>query len=155
MKRLSGIIQNTYVDTQDCPAIHDLRPIDDVVSTYRAVGTFNPAWWFFVRQNNADIGCLLLADRPQERNCELVYMGIVPEARGHARGIEIARYAQCVAGQCAGNEKNSAIKRRHRVERMVLAVDAANSPAIVTYAAAGFQAWDRRSVFLREIAGNV
>jgi RimJ/RimL family protein N-acetyltransferase len=30
-----------------------------------------------------------------------------------------------------------------------LAVDAANEPAIAAYAAAGFQAWDRRRVYLR------
>jgi hypothetical protein len=30
-----------------------------------------------------------------------------------------------------------------------LAVDAANEPAIRMYAAAGFQAWDRRSVYLK------
>jgi hypothetical protein len=32
---------------------------------------------------------------------------------------------------------------------LVLAVDAANEPAIATYAAAGFAGWDRRSVFVR------
>ena len=33
----------------------------------------------------------------------------------------------------------------------MLAVDAANSPAIAVYAAAGFEVWDRRSVFLRKL----
>ena len=37
-------------------------------------------------------------------------------------------------------------------QRLVLAVDAANEPALRTYAAAGFQAWDRRSVFIRVMA---
>ena len=31
----------------------------------------------------------------------------------------------------------------------MLAVDAANEPALRGYAAAGFVAWDRRSVFLK------
>ena len=39
--------------------------------------------------------------------------------------------------------------RQAERKRLVLAVDAANEPALRMYAAAGFQAWDRRSVFVR------
>jgi RimJ/RimL family protein N-acetyltransferase len=53
----------------------------------------------------------------------------------------MVRYAQWRAGQ-AGRA------------RLVLAVDAANGPAIRLYAAAGFQAWDRRTVYAR-IFGRV
>jgi ribosomal protein S18 acetylase RimI-like enzyme len=63
-------------------------------------------------------------------------MGVVPEARGQGLGISIVRHAQYLA-RAAGRE------------RLVLAVDAANEPAIAVYAAAGFVCWDRRSVFLR------
>jgi ribosomal protein S18 acetylase RimI-like enzyme len=151
MARLAGIIQRTYVNTQDCPAIQGLRPVDDVLATYRAVGTFNPARWFFVRQGSTDIGCLLLADHSQESNCELVYMGIVPAARGHGWGVQIVRHAQWLAGQSKNDGQNAG----QPAERLVLAVDAANSPAIAMYASAGFKSWDRRSVFLREIAEDI
>jgi hypothetical protein len=97
-----------------------------------------------------------LAEYPQERNCELVYMGIVPEARGFAHGVEIVRFAQWITGKLHQRENDfkqkSAQNAKHTAMRMVLAVDAANSPAIATYASAGFQTWDRRGVFLREIA---
>jgi ribosomal protein S18 acetylase RimI-like enzyme len=33
--------------------------------------------------------------------------------------------------------------------QLVLAVDAANAPAIAIYRKAGFTAWDRRNIFLR------
>ena len=41
------------------------------------------------------------------------------------------------------------LSRRFGAQCTVLAVDAANEPAIGMYAAAGFAAWDRRSVFVR------
>ena len=63
-------------------------------------------------------------------------MGLIPEARGQEHGIDIVRYAQWLAAEAGA-------------ERLVLAVDAANAPAIRVYSAAGFQTWDRRSVFLR------
>jgi hypothetical protein len=42
--------------------------------------------------------------------------------------------------------------RRGGAERLVLAVDAGNEPALRGYAAAGFVAWDRRGVFLKLLA---
>jgi mycothiol synthase len=88
------------------------------------------------RHDGADLGCLLLADHPDQRIWELVYMGIVPEARGRGLGLALARQAQWRARQAGA-------------ERLVLAVDAANEPALRGYAAAGFITWDRRSVFLK------
>jgi mycothiol synthase len=157
-KRLVGIIRLTYIDTQDCPAVHGMRAMDDVLATYRAVGQFNHARWFFVRRKSADIGCLIMASHAQEENCELIYMGIAPEARGNGFGLEIVRYAQWLAGKCEGGEKIAgeiATESENTAARMILAVDAANSPAIATYAAAGFQTWDRRSAFLRKIAEKI
>jgi hypothetical protein len=34
--------------------------------------------------------------------------------------------------------------------RLVLAVDAVNQPALKMYAAAGFQSWDQKSVFIMD-----
>ncbi len=157
-ERLAEIIRRTYIDTQDCPAVHGMRTMDDVLATYRAVGEFNAARWFFVRRKTVDIGCLIMASHPHEQNCELVYMGIVPEARGNGWGLEIVRYAQWLAGNGEDGEKiaeENASAVETAAARMILAVDAANSPAIATYAAAGFQTWDRRSAFLREIAEKI
>ena len=41
----------------------------------------------------------LLADHPEHDQAELMYMGIVPEVRGHGWGGQITRYAQWMIGQ--------------------------------------------------------
>ena len=135
-ERLTGIVERTYEQTLDCPDLDGVRDIADVLAGYRATGQFNPARWLFVRCKGRDAGCLLLTDHPSAEQWELIYMGVVPEQRGRGLGVELARYAQWLAGKAD-------------TQRLVLAVDAANEPAIAAYIAAGFSAWDRRSVFLR------
>jgi mycothiol synthase len=135
-QRLAGLLRRTYSGSLDCPEIDGIRNVEDVLTGYQAIGEFDPARWIFARRHGTDIGCVLLTDHPQSRQWELIYMGVVPEARGQAHGVAIARYAQWLARQ-AGRE------------RLVLAVDANNEPAIAMYAAAGFVVWDHRSVFLR------
>jgi ribosomal protein S18 acetylase RimI-like enzyme len=41
------------------------------------------------------------------------------------------------------------LARRASVERIVLAVDAVNEPAVRMYRSAGFEMWDRRTVYIR------
>jgi mycothiol synthase len=134
---LRNIIEQTYQGTLDCPAVQGVRSIDDVLASYQAVGDFDPSRWFIVQnaQSTADVGCLLLTMHSVQKNCELVYMGIVPAARGKGYGLEVIRRAQWLCGLTDA-------------ERLVLAVDGTNAPAIRAYAAAGFETWDRRSVFL-------
>ncbi|MEX2142693.1 MAG: GNAT family N-acetyltransferase [Pirellulales bacterium] len=134
-RRLERIVERTYAGSCDCPALDGVRSIDDVLAGYRAAGRFRPELWFIARLHNEDVGCMLLADHAREPVWELIYMGVVPEARGRGLGLEMTRNAQWLAA-C------------ERVERVVLAVDAANEPAIAMYAAAGFVSWDRRSVFV-------
>lgn len=135
MNRLAEMVQRTYADTLDCPELDRVRPMDEILAGYLAVGQFNPANWLLVRHGGRDVGCLLLAEHPQGI-WELIYMGLAPEARGHGWGLEITRYAQWLAG-------------RSGAQRLVLAVDAKNEPALKMYAAAGLQSWDRRSAWLK------
>jgi mycothiol synthase len=135
--RLRRIIDATYEQTLDCPQLNGVRQSDDVMAGYQATGEFDPSRWLIVRHGGADVGCLLLADHAEHNTWELVYMGLVAGARGRGWGTDIARFAQWLARQ-AGRP------------RLVAAVDAANEPAIRVYAAAGFQAWDRRAVFVKQ-----
>jgi ribosomal protein S18 acetylase RimI-like enzyme len=136
MKRLERIVERSYEGTLDCPALNGVRALEDVLAGYRAVGKFRQELWLVARLAAADVGCVLLTDHAPQRVWELLYLGVLPEYRGRGLGLEITRYAQWLAA-------------RENVERVVLAVDAANEPAKSMYAAAGFTAWDRRSVFVK------
>jgi ribosomal protein S18 acetylase RimI-like enzyme len=137
-ERLLSLVEATYQGSLDCPLIDGLRDTADVLDGYRAVGQPRPEWWLIARLEGHDVGCLLLADHLAENQCEIVYAGIVPGARGRRFGLALTRHAQWLAHK-AGKS------------RLVLAVDAANAPAIAMYEAAGCIAWDRRSVFVRPL----
>jgi len=150
--RFAAVLAATYKGTQDCPRLNGVRAIDDVLAGYQASGDFDPARWLLVRgvalasrqcapggDPVRDVGCLILADYPNQGNYELVYMGLLPEVRGNRWGAVIARYAQWRA-RAAGRE------------RLVLAVDASNQPALAMYSRVGFRVWDRRSVWVRIFA---
>lgn len=137
--RLAALVERTYEQTLDCPALNGARNIDDVLEGYRQTGVYAPRRWLFVRQDNIDVGCLLLADHPQHDQWELVYMGVAPEYRGQGIGLDVTRHAQWLTN-CAARA------------RLVLAVDAANLPAAQGYIAAGFRQWDRRIVLIKRLA---
>jgi len=132
--RFARVVDATYEGTRDCPQLNGVRAIDDVLAGYRASGVFRPELWSLFQHGEHDVGCLFLADHPRHGNVELVYMGLLPQWRGRGWGASIVRQAQWVA-------------RRLQRERLVLAVDAENRPAIDAYAACGFEAWDRRTVY--------
>jgi ribosomal protein S18 acetylase RimI-like enzyme len=134
--RLAAVVEQTYEQTLDCIALNGRRIIDDVINGYEGTGVFRPENWRIVSRRGQDVGVLLLADHPQARHWELIYMGLVPEQRRQGLGRQITEYAKWLA-------------RSAGVERIVLAVDATNSPALRMYGKAGFQSWDRRTVYVR------
>jgi ribosomal protein S18 acetylase RimI-like enzyme len=137
-EQIAKLVEATYIDTRDCPAVNGLRPIEDVLLGYRATGRYDSQGWLVVRHQGEDVGCLITADHPQHNTRELIYMGLVPTARRQGLGTAVVRHALWLTAQAG-------------LQRLVLAVDAANEPALRMYAAAGFQAWDRKSVFIRVI----
>jgi ribosomal protein S18 acetylase RimI-like enzyme len=134
--RLMDLVGRTYVGTLDCRDLDGVRDLDHVIKGYEATGTYRPENWLFVRNEGEDVGVLLLADHPKGRHWELMYIALVPEARGRGWGRQITRYAQWLA-------------RGAGVERIVVAVDAANLPAVAMYRHSGFELWDQRAVYVR------
>jgi ribosomal protein S18 acetylase RimI-like enzyme len=136
--RMAQVLEATYEGTLDCPGLDGVRDVEDVLASYRSTGLFDPRYWLLVRQEHRDVGCLLLADHPRHDNMELLYLGLIPAARGHGWGRRLVRYAQWLA-RLAGRR------------RLVLAVDAANAPALQTYMGVGFQAWRRRRLYVKQL----
>ncbi|HVX12966.1 MAG TPA: GNAT family N-acetyltransferase [Pirellulales bacterium] len=133
---LARLVEQTYEQTLDCPALDGGRDGRQALAGYRATCRDDLSHWYIVRHRQERIGCLLLGHDVSASTWELIYMGIVPAARGRGWGLEVVRHAQSLVAQA-------------KAERLVLAVDAANEPALRIYAAAGFAAWDKRSVFLK------
>ncbi len=136
--RLVGVIEATYEQTLDCPRLNGVRRTEDVLAGYRATGVYSPENWLIVRHDRRDVGCLILADHPSHGNFELVYMGVMPRYRGKRWGVDITRFAQWRAARTGR-------------QRLVLAVDAANVPAIDMYRSVGFQVWEQRRVLARAV----
>jgi ribosomal protein S18 acetylase RimI-like enzyme len=136
--RLSDLVLCTYEGSLDCPQLNGVRFVDDVLASYRAVGRYNPQRWLIAERENAGVGCILLAEHPEQRELEIVYMGVVPEFRGQRFGFELVRHAQILA-------------RNASVERLSLAVDAKNRPALSIYFAAGFEVAVKHRLFLQQI----
>jgi mycothiol synthase len=134
--RLLELVARTYEGTLDCRELDGVRDLDHVINGYQGTGAFRPENWLFVRKDGRDVGVLLLADHPKGRHWELMYMALVPDARGRGWGRQIARYAQWLG-------------RGANIERIVVACDAANWPAIAMYRDSGFELWDERAVYVR------
>lgn len=136
-----AVLEQTYVDSKDCPAIKELQGLDDAIANYQGIGQFSPDNWFLVRRDQIAVGTLILAEHGSGANLtvELVYVGISPRARGQQLGGEVVRHALRIACERGAT-------------RMVLAVDAANQPALGMYAACGFGVWDERAVMVRRLA---
>lgn len=138
--RLLAVIEASYEQTLDCPALNGRRECRDVLADYLAAAGGDPSHWYVARQGAADVGCLLLGRHADGESWELTYMGLAPPARRRGWGHDLVRHAQWVVREGGG-------------QRLVLAVDAANAPAVKAYAAAGFLLCDQRSVFLKSLVG--
>jgi len=136
--RLTAILQRTYQGSLDCPVLDRACDLGDVLDGYAAHGDGGTAGWYLMERAGVDAGCLLLAHDQRLGYTELVYMGLVPDARGLGLGREVVRYAQEVA-------------RSEGLLRMSLAVDAGNSPAIAAYEGMGFITWERKTAYFRRI----
>lgn len=126
----------TYIDSQDCPALSSARSAEEALAGHREAGKFLPEQWTVYRKNGESIGLSILTEHTDAGLWELVYLGLRPAFRGQgfARKILIAGLHQA---------------RNAGMSAMTLAVDAANEPAIRLYAAAGFFEVLRKQAHLR------
>ena len=135
----------TYEGTFDMPELAGVRSLDDVLDGHRASGRFDPGRWRLGRLSASDGGApepvaiLLIADQPERPSWEVTYLGLVPSARGRGLGRAALAHALELAAPCQ--------------ERLDLAVDVRNAPAVRLYQAAGFRPYARRAVHLAILGG--
>lgn len=90
-------LEQTYVQSLDCPELTGIRTTADVLAGHRAVGQFDPSLWWIAKRRQGPVGLILLNRILSEAGLEVVYVGVVCSARGTgvadallARGIELA-----------------------------------------------------------------
>ena len=135
--RFRQLLEATYQNTMDCPEVHRMLDIESTLASYRGQGGYDPRLWFVARDDDRDVGCLILAAHSAEL-WELVYMGLVPAARGRGLGQELVLQALWLAGQ-------------RDVAQLALAVDDANSPARAIYGRLGFAPFDELAIYMRPL----
>lgn len=134
-EELAQVLNDTYVGTLDCPVLSGKRPLADVLDGYAATGASGRSLWRTVFAADEPVGCILVAAHTKMELAELVYMGLVPSARGRKWGDFLLQEAERLA-LGAG------------LDRMVIGVDAANHPARKVYEGSGYARWDQKRVYL-------
>ncbi len=134
----SKTILASYEASLDCPALSGMRHIDDVIASHKASGEFNPEHWFLLYEKSTPLAVLLLAHVPRSDSMDLVYLGLVPQARGRGLGALVLRKAL-----------RSALESN--VAKLTLAVDAANTPAIKLYYRHGMEKLGSKLAMIRDL----
>lgn len=129
-------IEASYVDTLDCPGLVGMRQTDQIIAGHKGTGQFDPSnWLLYLDEAGEPIAVLLLAQVAQGSGLELVYLGVAPAYRGKGVGGALMRFAVSEAARFDG-------------ERMYLAVDDRNDPAMRLYTGMGFRAATRKIAYV-------
>lgn len=133
-------IVRSYQHSLDCPGLNGVRDIEDVIAGHKAsAGEFDPSWWFLLRDAQGEaLAVLLLARTANHETAELVYLGLVPAARGRGLADVVMRHALHTVA--AGG-----------VGALALAVDAGNAPALRLYHRHGLRRIGSKLAFMRQL----
>lgn len=134
--RFERTIEQTYLQSLDCPFLDGFRNGKDALFSHRLSGTFDPAGWRIYRIGNRDVGVMLMNEHPDQNAIELVYFGVVPEFRRRGIGRQMLAegiHAATITGRAA----------------LFLAVDCENTYANALYGEFGFTELARRRIMVR------
>ena len=84
--RFARLLEQTYVETRDCPELQGRRTGEQALASHRMSGEFDPSRWTLFRWHGKDAGVLLLNDHPEQNAWEVVYTGVAPNSRGNGIG---------------------------------------------------------------------
>ncbi|WP_146577684.1 GNAT family N-acetyltransferase [Neorhodopirellula pilleata] len=142
-ERFERLVTETYRGSLDCPSLESYRTTDEIIQSYRCVSSYAPDLWFTVHVDDSEpVGCFMLARHRNSQNdelvLELVYMGVVPQHRGHGLGRRIMDQIARI-----GHDQNAV--------RLVLAVDRDNHPAQDAYRRFGMKPLFQETVWAASI----
>jgi len=122
----------SYAGTRDFPELDGRRSLEEVLQSLRAPG-FNAQHWWLARAESAPVGVLVTAQG--DETWELLYTGVVPEARRRGYGKELVGKAifESEAAEAAA---------------LLLSVDGRNEFALRLYRRMNFAIFGSREVFL-------
>ncbi|MCL2624143.1 MAG: GNAT family N-acetyltransferase [Planctomycetaceae bacterium] len=131
-----ALVEKTYKNTLDFPRLTGYVPTEYILHGYQENHIFDPALWFFIEFQSRTIGALLLTQMDHSNHLELTYLGLAEEFRGRGFSREIVQFSQYIAG-------------RKKKSHLLVAVDAANIPALNTYLHCHFQLHDQKEIYVR------
>ena len=131
---LESLLAETYRDTLDCPGLAELRTPRDIVDGHLA-SSGDARHWYVAWSEGTPVGAALVSTASAAGTVDVVYLGLVPKARGTGLGRALLAHALRAAG----------CERRGPAS---LAVDARNSPAVRLYRSVGFVSVRRRDAFV-------
>jgi ribosomal protein S18 acetylase RimI-like enzyme len=134
--RLDALMRTIEDGSLDCPGLHGVLSPSQAIEGFRHQGQFDPEHWCILRHRNQDAGALLLTSHPPTNAWELMYMGVLPQWRGHGLGARLIDEAFARAANAGA-------------EQLLLSVDIRNEPALQLYERAGFRPYARRSLYAR------
>lgn len=135
LERFETVINDSYIDSSDCPELIGRRPMEDILAAHQAGGNFDPSLWFIAKQADRDLGCVLINPQPVGSMAELVYLGVPPRARrkGYGRILIQKTLHSC---------------RLRHFERLLVVVDERNAPARKLYDDFRFRLAAKREAYL-------
>jgi mycothiol synthase len=127
-------IDESYIGSLDMPELQGLRGLDEIIAGHENDGRFDPFYWKIGRLEGESeaSSVLLLASLPELNAWEVSYLGLAPRVRGRGLGCVLLNEALTLV--------------RPFTDKLQLAVDSRNGPALKLYKAAGFEPFDRRWV---------
>jgi ribosomal protein S18 acetylase RimI-like enzyme len=128
----------TYEQTLDCPEVSGVRTLEEIIAGHKSQGIHDPRHWWLAWQQAQAVGVLLVAEMADGKAWDILYVGVAPEARRCGFGLELTRKALREA-------------KAAEAPQLTLAVDARNRPAWNLYKKLGFEVFDEREVYLKQL----
>ncbi len=122
---LERLLEESYVDTRDCPGLAQMRRTSDILDGHMATGEHDPSMWWVMRDDHGPCGIALLSPVPGAQCVEVVYFGLSPRVRG--RGLSRVLLAHAIDALVGRSERTVA-----------LACDEGNGAALRVYRSFGF-----------------